>query len=747
MNTQEPRHQFENVTEDLQDFTSQQLGLHDLLRTMRARKWLILGAAAIVIAITAIVISQITPRYRAVALVLLDQRPNKVVDVNAIVSGLPTDPTSIENQLEILKSRTLLARVVNKLSLDQDIEFAPSRTHSLPMLRVFSAEIWARLLDALSALNLREAEAPVGSEAPDAGQDAIIDRLQERLTVETQGRSTAIEISFASASASKAALIANALADAYIEDQLSSKFEVTQNTSKWLSERLQQLSAQAQSSQAAAQQYRAQYHLTDTSSGGGTIVQQQLGQINTQLVAAQAELAEQEAKYTRMLDLQKSGRAADVSEVVSSPLISQLRGQEADLLRQIGELSTRYGPFHPKMRDVESQKRNLDTKITEEIQRVVETVSNAVTVARARVKSLQDSLTALTRSLTEENQIRVKLSDLESVAVSNRSLYESVLAKSKEVQGQQEIQAPDARIISRAEVPRSANFPNKFLAFGMAGPGGLLLGFTLAILVERMGVGFRTRLQVERLLGLPVFSTLPEVRRSRKENSVADRVVTRPLCLFSEGIHGMSMGLFLSKCGQNAKVVLVSSAWPDEGKTTVAIALARLAARSGKKVFLVDADLRRPSVARKIGEKTAKSGIVNVLSGKGALAEFCIKDPLSQLLILPSRDTPDSPLDLLGSQAMVQLIQRLKDDFDLVVIDSPPVLSVNDAKVLAKLSGAILFVVQWEKTPSDAVMAAISEFATLDAPVTGVVLTRADIRRHHNYSYGYANSYRQYCSN
>ena len=224
-----------------------------------------------------------------------------------------------------------------------------------------------------------------------------------RLTVSSQGRSTAIQIRFDSISAAKAALISNAIADAYVEDQLNSKFDASQTTSKWLLERIQQLSEQAQIAETAVQQYKAQYHLTNTGTGTGTVVQQQLAQINGQLIVAQADLAEQEAKYARMLELKNSDHAAGVSEVVASPLISQLRGQEADLLRQVAELSTRYGPRHPKMLDIESQKRNLDAKINEEVQRVINTVDEyGQGCARARLKSLQNSLAELTKSSTQE---------------------------------------------------------------------------------------------------------------------------------------------------------------------------------------------------------------------------------------------------------------------------------------------------------------------------------------------------------
>ena len=267
------------------------------------------------------------------------------------------------------------------------------------------------------------------------------------------------------------------------------------------------------------------------------------------------------------------------------------------------------------------------------------------------------------------------------------------------------------------------------------------------MLVERLDAGFRTSLQVERLLGLPVLATLPEIRKlGRKETSAADRVVEKPLSSFAEGVRGLKMGLVLSNVDDNPKVVVVSSSVPDEGKTTVAISLARLVARSGKKVVLIDGDLRRPSIAAMIGEKDVKRGIVEVLSGQASLEECCFKDPRSDLLILSSLGKIVSPPDLLGSVAMEQLIKKLRDDYDLVIIDSAPVLPVNDTKILARLADTVLFVIRWERTPREAAIGAARALGTLDTPIAGVVLARADSRRQHYYSYGYANyySYRKY---
>jgi exopolysaccharide transport family protein len=714
--------------------------LTDLLRVIRVRQKIILGTALAVVAVTALVLFRLTPLYSAKSLVMLDQRQNKVEDINAVLSGLPTDPTSIENQVQILRSRNLLSRVIDKQHLMQDPEFGPGKPNLLAGAVYFLNPLhWFpnSVTTKTDAEKLRDE------------RNAMIDHLLGGETVAAQGRSSAILITFASEDANKAAAISNAIADAYVEDQLEAKFEATQKATVWLADRIQELSVQVQTAEAAVQEYKAENGLTETVNGT-SLVNQQMSDLNGQLITQRSDLAEKEARYARVLQLQRTGHAEDVTQAVESPLITQLRGQETDLLRQEADLTSKYGPRHPKMLDLESQKRNLQAKIAEEVQRVVQTVGNDVAIARARVGSLQASLSKLTGESTVDSKARVKLTELQARASSSRQLYEAFLGRFKEAQGQQGIQAPDARIISRAEVPGAPSFPNKSLSLGIAIPGGFLLGFLFAMLAERLDAGFRTVHQIERLLGVPVLSTLPEILSLEKtEGQAADRVVDKPMSSFAEAVRGLQMGLVLSNVDKRPKVVLVTSSVPSEGKTTVAISLARLAAAGRLKALVIDADLRRPSVAETVRLTTTTNGLVQALTGDVPLEQCLVKDPKSTATILPAYRVAGSPPDILGSIAMERIIEGLKSHYDLIILDSAPLLPVNDTKVLARLADAVLFVVRWEKTPRDAVIEAARALADIHAPVAGVVLARADAKRYRYYSYGYQDyyAYDKYYSN
>ena len=706
--------------------------LTDLLRIVRVRQRIILGTALAVLTLVALVLFNLTPLYSATSLVMLDQRQNKVEDVGAILSGLATDPTSIENQVQILNSRNLMTRVIDKQRLDLDPEF-DTRNPGLISFLAYNLNPQHWLGSSVSTLSDDQKEQKRRNE--------IIDRLLGRLSVAALGRSSAIQINFESSNADKAATIANAIADAYVEDQLNAKFDATQKASQWLGDRIKELSGQVQAADSAVQAYLAANHITEAANGD-SIIDQQMAQLNSQLITAKADLAEKEAKYSRVAELERSGQSADISEAVGSALIAQLRGQESDLLRQEGELSSKYGPMHPKMLDIESQRRNLEAKIAEEVRRVVQTVASDVAVARAQVGSLQASLNSLENQSGLQGTAKIKLRQLQAAAASNHALYEAFLGRFKATQGQEGIQTPDARIISRAEVPSGSSFPNKTLAFGVAIPGGLLLGFLFAMLAERLDAGFRTTSQIERLLGVPVLTTLPEIPGSAKSNeNAADRIIDKPMSSFAEAVRGLRMGLVMSNVDVRPKVILVTSSVPDEGKTTVAISLARLAARSGEKVIIVDGDLRRPSVAKSLALPDETKGVIDMLTGAATLDQCVITDPRSPAFVLAASKGAVSPPDLLGSVAMSRLIEGLKSYYDLVVIDSAPLLPVNDTKVLAQLADAVVFVVRWEKTPRDAVVQGARHLMDVKAPVAGIVLSRADLERYKYYSYGYQDYY------
>jgi len=704
--------------------------LSHLLPMLRARWRLIASVSLVLLIIATIVTFTLTPRYTAAAIITLDQRKNAVTDADAILSGLTSDAATVQGQIQILRSRSLITRVMDKAHLENDPEFnrlIQSESKFQWLTDLVPTLIPASWFKMPLTINTPE------EEAQDV-KDEVIDTFLKGLTVSPEGFSQAIRIEFHSGNAQKTARITNAIVDTYLEDQLNAKLEASEQASGYLSGRLNELNSQVQTAEAAVARYKADHDLMGVGQGISSL-DQQVGAINSQLVIAQLSLTEQMSKVGRIRELQRAHNV-DVAQEIDSPLIIQLRNEESALLRQEVELSSKYAPRHPRIIDLQTQIANLERKIEDAVSRVIQVALNDVDIAKARVNSLQQGLDELERRVARRNESLVALRQLEQNAASTHSLYDAFLSRFKQIDDRGEIQRPDARILSSAAVPREPTFPpSKTLILGAATPVSLFLGLMAAILRELFVNGFRTAAQLEKSLGLRVIATAPEVKGKRGKSPVSNIVNEDPDSPFAESMRGIQLRLTQFDLDQQPKVILVTSAIQGEGKSTVALSLARTYARNGKKVVLLDCDFRRPTLHKMVQAGEIKSGLMQAMFG-GENVENCLyKDPHSEVLLLAPETSVKSPNDFLASAEMETLIQTLRGMADWVIIDSPPVLPVNDTKLLIRMVDTMLLMVRWERTPRDAVSAAIRSLVDLHAPIAGVVITRAEWAESYNHYY------------
>ncbi|HVZ68314.1 MAG TPA: polysaccharide biosynthesis tyrosine autokinase [Rhizomicrobium sp.] len=646
-------------------------GLSELVRVARERRSVILKVAAGAMTAVALALLLLPARYTASSVVMLETRKNNVTDLSSVLSQTPTDPASLQNQIQILRSRGLAEKVIGKLGLATDPEFEPS----------------GGLFGVTDARRMR---------------DATIDKFLDRLTVDAVGLSTSLNVSFASRDPEKAARIVDAIANAYVAEQVNAKFEATTKTTQWLMDRIQRLAAQVQASEEAVQRYKAEHNLNDTA--GDSIVDQQMGAISAQLVSARAELAQKQATYARVMQLVKAGRAADVSQVVASPLIAQLRAQESDLIQQEAELSTRYGPKHPKMIEIESQKRNLDAKIAQEVRRVVETAANDMAVSQAQVASLEGSLRGAEHESADDNLARVKLKSLEANAASTENMYQAFVARLRATQDSTADQMPDARVISRAAIPEYPDGPRKAFVIAASIPTGLLLGLLVALVMERMDAGGIAR------SSFPVMARIPLSQRR-----LADVVVDFPASSPARAINALAGALL--PMGASGRAVLIAPIARGEHQTDLAIGLARAAAQNGRRVVLIDGNFRNPRLAHAIGVINQR-GLVAALTGRLRLSQCFFRDTRSGAFMLACSQGLHNPAQILGSPAMAQLVAHLRTACDLVMIDCGPIMESNDAAQLARLCDVALVVAQ--DTPKNTLQQAVAELAGT-APQVAIV--------------------------
>lgn len=670
--------------------------LSDLIRVGAERMALILTTATVIVAVTIVALLLWPSTYSASTLVMLDQRTNSVASSTSVLSSLPTDPVSVQNQIQIITSRDLAARVIADLKLYEDPEFAKPDS--------------------------------ITGQMPSA--DAVIDNFERHLAAEAVGLSTTINITFKSSDAKKAATIDNAIASAYLADQVNFEDEATRNTTTWLLDRIHSLARQVQGAEMAVQQYRAQNNLSDTGNGDSLIDQQLIAQ-NAALVAAKSDLAQKQAISSHVNSMIATGQGADVSQVVSSPLIIQLRAQEAELLRQEAQLSSKYGPRHPKMVDIESQKENLQDKIAQEAARVGGSASNDVAVARANVGSLAASLKALEKNASADSLKRVKLKALEANATSTRTMYEAFVTRLRETQGA--VGLPSARVISSAAIPAHPSSPKRTLIAAASIPVGLLIGLLLALLAERNSAAteYRSRATfrpavataaaapvVDPLRGAPVIGEIPDYESLR----AADVVIDKPYDSYSRSVETLLARLAPHTRGKGGKVIALTAPDHGEGRTALATALARAATQRGLRAIVIDSDFNLPRAAQAMGLAQGDLGLQDVLSGTSPLSQSLARDTRSSALLLSPARLHSPNAQFLN--ALPQLIAYLKRSFDLVIVDCPTPDYASASRYFLPLSDAAVLLVRWQSTPRAAVAQTIDTLQALRVPATGVVFAR-----------------------
>ena len=715
---------------------------------MLLRHKLLIGTVILVgTGIAAVAAMRMTPLYTAEALIMLDNRKSTIVDFQQVMSGLTTELGSMQSEVAVLKSPAFAEKVVDKLALVNDPEFnaalRPEETDWFYYLNPRNL-IPDWLGGSKPSVELSEEEKAANEKT------AVVNNVLNNLAVRPQGRSYVITVNFDSEDPRKAALVANTIAELYLVDQLDEKFKATQRATGWLEERIAQLRQEAKAAGDAVEAYRAEQGLTNAD-GEGTVLSQQLAELNTNYTLARTARETAEAKQREVASLASSSRgAAVIGDVIGSPLIQALRQQEVQLQRQIADASNRYGARHPTLVSLQKELGDLQGQMRIEANKIVQNLSNEVEVARAREAALKASLDRLSSQRDQQQQASVTLRTLEREAETAQTMLQAMLTRFQEVTSQTDIQQPDARIASAASIPLLPSQPNKKMIVALALLASATLGVLLAVLRERLEKGFRSPHQFESATGVRSLGLVPQIpRMNRLGGSPAGYALDKPLSAFAESMQSLRTSLLLANPDGRQRVTLFTSSVPGEGKSTIAAAFARVCANAGQKTIILDCDMRRKGLHGMLGLDN-KRGLYEVLSGEAAPSEVIQTDPRTGLHVIASGRGSALPQDMLGSSRMHQLISRLALEYDRVVIDSPPVLAVSEGKLLAALADQTVFIVRWGKTNRETAMAGLKEILEAGGEVVGVLFSQVNIRRHAQYEFpdsGRYHGYRRYYAN
>jgi len=700
---------------------------NELARKVWRRKWTILATAAALMAVTAIVLSQLTPIYRAQALVMVEARQPKFVNIQQVLSGLPPDEETIRSEIEVLRSRDLARQTITQLGLDRLPEFNPKPARD---------SLWNRLERWIGLRPDRLADA---TQSHQTRQSRIVDEFESRLTVAAQHRSRVIAVGFDSADPILAANIVNRLVDGYLVSQLQAKFDATQRANNWLNDRLKGLREQVLASDRAVAAYRKQAGLLRSETEGGTkttIAIQELAGIDKQLVQAQGDRVAAEAKLDQVRSVLASGAGAQaLSIVLQSPIIQNLRAQQAEVERREADLGARFGKSYPPMISARAEADGIQQKIDAETANILQSLKNDVDVARAREGALQARLDQAKAQTARLDQADVHLRALEREADANENLYNTFLERFKETSSQAAgLEQPDARVISRADVPDAPAYPKTKIILSLAAVVASIAGIALAFLLDRLDRGFRSMDQIEAATGYGSLGLVPIQKELAGRKERGRTRLPSPNTPFAEALRSLATKLLLLEAREAPKTILFSSSLPQEGKTTIGISLACLQASIGRKVAFVDCDLRRP-VAHLEFQVPRKRGLVDYLSGAASLDAIWYTEPHSGVTVIPAGRATRDPAGLLASQSMKMLLRALAQTHDIVILDSAPVLAVSDALALCGLVDKTVFLVHWGKSRQALVLRGLQALVDAGADLAGIVLSRVDVRKHARYGY------------
>ncbi|WP_183237630.1 AAA family ATPase [Bradyrhizobium sp. CIR18] len=705
----------------------------------------VLAIASATLLVAIVYLFTAAPLFTSTASVVIDTRKLQLFQQQSFLGDVALDSSTVETQVEILKSENVSLAVIRDLHLIDDEEFTGGG---------------GGLVGAVIGSVSRLFSSPSASSEYQLTRRAL-GRFESGRTIKRLGQTYVMEIGFTSRDPVKAGRIANAIADSYIVDQLEAKYQSTRRASVWLQDRIKELRIQASAAQRAVVDFKTDNKIVDT--GGRLMNEQQLAEVNSQLVLAHASTAEAKARLDRLNDiLRQDVPDANIADALKNDTIVKLRAQYVDMASKESIWSAKYGPDHLAAVNLRRQMAEIKKNITDELKRIQESYKSEYDIAVTREESIKTSLNNAVSESQLTNQAQVQLRELESNAQSYQAMYDNFLQKYMESVQQQSFPITEARVITPASTTLDKTYPKTFVVLAGGLLSGLLLGLGVALARELTDNVFRTTSRIQEKLGASCVAIVPAIasegssrkllgaNKSPNDGSLLRYVVDQPLSRFSEAIRSLKVSLDINSIVRESRVIAVTSALPNEGKSTISANLAQLMAHGGARVILVDVDLRNPSLSRAL-LPDAKIGLLEVIARKTPPEDACTLDPETSLSVLPAVVTSRllHTNEILASKAMRELIAALKTKFDYVVLDLPPMAPVVDVRVTPSFVDSYVFVVEWGKTKTDVVMHNLCASPAIHEKLLGVVLNKADtklISRYESYQgrYYYQKYYSRY---
>lgn len=682
--------------------------LSAIIEAFHRRVAVFMAVTVILFAIAAYLILQMPVLYEAVARVQMDWSRAGLAETADLPSGVASE--TIQTQVSLLKSEGLARSVATSLNLASDPEFAGTGTSGMDPVALAAHE------------------------------------LMDRLEVQREDVTYVIKIAFRAEDPTDAARIANAFAEEYINRTIETRTDAARQQSAFLDERLQDKGDALRNSEQQAAVFRAREGITESfaeSGSRGTVADQQIGPISSQLAMASSEAAAARAQLQAARRQLNSGAGDSVSAVLSSPAIAELNRQRAEIVVAKGDVQARYGANHPTMRDINQQLDNLDNQIASEQARVIRNLEASAAAAEARVASLATTLRRLENVQARNLQASVEAEALERDAVGQREEFERLSKLAAENDEAMNLTSSHARIVDPAFAPLNPAKPDRFVLLGLALVCSLGAGAAAVAGLEFLSGGVRDPDEFRERFGFPIIAALPVVRG--RDVHVSRLVQEQPGSHYAESCRVATRMLAAAGPKHEGNIIAITSTLPHEGKTSVSLSLARTLAQDGFKTIVLDCDLRRGALAGHLSERP-KAGLIEMLAGYASPREATIADVVDGLSVIPVLQPTLETLDLLQSGRLERAVDRLKKEYDYVLLDAPPALGISDAQTVCAAADATVLIVKWDSTPTGAIEAAVSTLAYVGAAPVCAIFTMVSRKASAIGGVFYSNKYNDYYS-
>ena len=687
----------------------QKLELLEYWRSITKRKWPILALALVAALLASVVALALTPVYRSTTTVLIEATKGKILSIEDVYSVSP-QREHYQTQVEVMKSREVADRTVKALKLWDNPLYDPRKDKPSVVGQV------------LGVVGLGQ---PVKAWTDDTLATAAVTRLMTNMTVEPVRLSQLVKVSFESEDPKLAAELANRLSAEYIDNDRDARFKISQDVSGFLQDRLSSLREKLTTSEMALQAYREKKGIVNLAGSAQTMAGQQVGGTSERLLQARSRRLELESSYLQVKAL-KNGDYGGVPAIMRDPAVADGLKLFNDAKRRMAEATDTLGSAHPRVRQLETELAQLTTTLNQQRAAAVASLTREYEAARSTETSLEKALGSARGEVQNVNREEFQLTVLERDVQTNRQLYDMFMNRAKETNLASDVQASVARVVDPAVPANIAVRPAKLQIVLVSAVLALFIGAMASLLMDRLDNTIKGGEDAEIRLKQPLLAALPEVPNH-------DRKATARLFMqdsqshYAEAIRTARTGVLLSNLDVPNKILLITSALPGEGKTTVAVNLA-LAHAQTKRTLLVDCDMRRSQVARSLGLAPGIKGLTNLVAGNSPLQDCIYPVDDSKLMVMPVGDLPPNPLELLLSQRFKDTLKQLSDKYEMVIIDSPPVELVSEALVLAPMATSTAFVVKAMSTPAPLVRKSLARLQRAGANILGVVVNQLDFK-------------------